>query len=205
MTPFESYETYLAMKLHFESSTYDFIKFHGKTRASEASFHKRKDRYFFEKAAAKFSREHYIHRLLVQICEKRSTVWIRDIFEQENLMKTLVMEDYLKRYSIKFEEDLTALRTIMLTKTKTLSELLVPESGYSHVFRRYMAGEFLPEFVLGLNSALNLFTTWDKTLLTDPVWEKERDFLKKYEVFIFESLPNKTEIRKILIDKFQGV
>ena len=205
MTSFEAYEIYLAIKLHFESPTYDFQKFNGKTRVTEASFQKRKDRYFFEKAAARLSKEHYIHRLLVQLREKRSTMWIRDIFENENLTKTLVMEDYLKRYSIKFEEDLIALRTVILTKGKLLSDLLVPESGYSYVFRRYMAGEFLPEFLFGLNHALSLFRSWDKSLNEDPVWAQEGFFLKKYETFVYESLPNKTELRKILVDKFQGL
>ena len=204
MTAFEAYETYLAVKLHFDRQSYDYFKFNGKTRVTPSSFEKRKDRYFFEKAAAKLSKDHFIHRLLVQIRDS-SAVWIKDIFESDNLTKALVIEDYHKRFPFKFEEDIIKIKTYMLVNSKKLSELMLPSSGYSYIFKRYVAGDFLPEFVLGLNTAFTMFKTWDKTLEVDPVWSNKHYFLKKYNSFVSNSIPDKAILRQIILDKLQGI
>ena len=55
MTGFEVYKMYLALKNHFTKPDYDYVKYRGKSRASEKSFEQRNDRYFFKKLATKFS------------------------------------------------------------------------------------------------------------------------------------------------------
>ena len=49
--PADAYRCYLALKNHFTKDHYDYIKYRGKTRASNAAFYKRKDRFWFEKFA----------------------------------------------------------------------------------------------------------------------------------------------------------
>ena len=43
MEPFDAYSYYLAIKLHFESDSYDAPKYNFKTSAKPASFWKRKE------------------------------------------------------------------------------------------------------------------------------------------------------------------
>jgi len=45
MTPFESYTTFLALKNHFTTDNYDYIKYNGKVGAKPSSFDTRKDKY----------------------------------------------------------------------------------------------------------------------------------------------------------------
>ena len=49
--PYESYKLYNALKLHFETDSYDAIKYNFKTSVKPTSFFKRKDKYFFAKLA----------------------------------------------------------------------------------------------------------------------------------------------------------
>ena len=49
--PFESYKLYNALKLHFETDSYDAVKYNFKTSVKPQSFFKRKDKYFFAKIA----------------------------------------------------------------------------------------------------------------------------------------------------------
>ena len=49
--PADAYRCYLALKNHFTKDHYDYHKYHGKTRASNQAFYKRKDRFWFEKFA----------------------------------------------------------------------------------------------------------------------------------------------------------
>ena len=51
MMPADAYRCYLALKNHFTKDHYDYIKYRGKTRASNEAFYKRKDRFWFEKFA----------------------------------------------------------------------------------------------------------------------------------------------------------
>ena len=52
---FDVYKTYLAVKLHFTSDTYDYYKYGGKVNAKLDTFTKRKDRYFFHKLSTKYA------------------------------------------------------------------------------------------------------------------------------------------------------
>ena len=49
MEAFQAYKTYVAIKNHFTSKTYDFFKYNGRTKASRSTFEKRNDKYFFSK------------------------------------------------------------------------------------------------------------------------------------------------------------
>ena len=47
---------YLAIRLHFQSPNYDFVKYNGEIRCSQDSFMKRNDRYFFHKLSKRYNR-----------------------------------------------------------------------------------------------------------------------------------------------------
>ena len=54
MEPYDAFRFYQSMKLHFESDSYDAIKYNYKTSVKPQSFWKRKDKYFFAKVGRKF-------------------------------------------------------------------------------------------------------------------------------------------------------
>ena len=47
----DAYRCYLSLKNHFTKDKYDYHKYRGKVRATNAAFYKRKDRFWFEKFA----------------------------------------------------------------------------------------------------------------------------------------------------------
>ena len=53
--PFEAFRYYQALKLHFESDSYDATRYNYKTSAKQQSFWKRKDKYFFAKTGKRFN------------------------------------------------------------------------------------------------------------------------------------------------------
>ena len=59
-TGFAAFALYNALKLHFTSDSYDFIKYHGKTNVSTQTFMKRKDKYsFYKRRWSIFNRNDY--------------------------------------------------------------------------------------------------------------------------------------------------
>jgi len=80
MEPFDAYRYYMAIKLHFESDTYDAKKYNYKTSISPQSFWKRKDKYHFAKIAKKFNTpeeliEFYVSQFTSNI------KWVGDMLE----------------------------------------------------------------------------------------------------------------------------
>ena len=54
---FDVYKTYLAIKLHFTTTAYDYHKYNGKVNASLEQFTRRNDRYFFYKLSNRYAKD----------------------------------------------------------------------------------------------------------------------------------------------------
>ena len=61
MNGYEAYKLYLAIKLHFSTEDYDFIKHNGKVNCSLDSFTKRNDKYFFHRLSTRFKDEELLN------------------------------------------------------------------------------------------------------------------------------------------------
>ena len=81
VTPFETYQHYLSLKNHFTNPKYDFFKYGAKTRASMASFNKRKDKYWFEKTSRKYSNKEIVNFLVSNFVstDNPQNLWIGEI------------------------------------------------------------------------------------------------------------------------------
>ena len=75
MTPFEAYKTYMALKKHFTSESYDYFKYNGKLKLNQDNFLKRKDKFFYEKLARKNDLVNFLLSNLVL----NPNIWIRDL------------------------------------------------------------------------------------------------------------------------------
>ena len=87
MTPFDAYKTYLALKNHFSKSNYDYFKYAGKSRASVASFEKRKDKYWFERISRQKNdneiKDFFIANLLE--ADDPNSVWIGNVIRDGDI------------------------------------------------------------------------------------------------------------------------
>lgn len=71
MTPFDTYQCYLAMKAHFGRDSYDIFKYRGRVSASRESFEKRKDKYRFEKMATSMKDKEIVNFFLANFVQKQ--------------------------------------------------------------------------------------------------------------------------------------
>lgn len=83
MDGFEAYKTYVAIKNHFKTRSYDYFKYDGAVKVKQSSYESRKDKYFFEKASRKFkSKEEYIRYLVANTVSDES-FWIGELFSNK--------------------------------------------------------------------------------------------------------------------------
>ena len=180
MSPFEVYSNFLAFKNHFTKKNYDYFKYCGKTRASLDSFHKRKDRFFFEKISRQKNDEQIKSFFVANFaeCNDPERLWIGDII--------LNGEDTYSNW-LKKSQSLTYL-------FKTECEVFISKENFENLFdckngnhpellKKYLQKALTLETLVILNMILNYVNDFDKKM-NDPVWEMMSLKIQKYQSFL---------------------
>ena len=192
VTPFETYQAYLGMKSHFTNPKYDFFRYAGKSRATIASFNKRKDKYWFEKTSRKYSDQEVIDFLLSNFVNATNpqNLWIGEIINSGER----TYSEWMKR-----QQSLTYLFTEQsseLLLEKNLDEVFNCSKGHPIVLKKYLGGDISLETFAILEKIFSFKNKFDKKL-PDPVWETVSVKLKKYLPFLNI---NVFQFKKILRD-----
>jgi len=179
VTPFETYRTYLSMKSHFTNPKYDFIKYGGKSRATMASFNKRKDKYWFEKTSRKYSDQEVVDFLLANFVstDNPQNLWIGEIINSGE-----------RNYSqwMKRKQSLTYLfkeQSNELLLENDLETVFNCSKGHPLLLKKYLGGEISLETLTILEKVFSFVKNFDEKL-KDPVWETVSLKIKKYIPFI---------------------
>lgn len=193
MTPFEVYEVYLSIKMHFTEPTYDYFKYSGKVKSNINSFNKRQDRYFFEKLSRKKLNQEILDYFVSNFIEVSdpAKMWVGE-------MKTNGDTNYIKwkgriqSLSYVFEQDLKT-----LTSSNHLYESLFPESKvHPKVIKSYLASKISPETLVILNDLTSFVNKLSES--QDPVLSIVINKIKKYKPFVNYD-------KKLLIEKIRSV
>ena len=192
VTPFETYQAYLGMKSHFTNPKYDFFKYGGKSRATMASFNKRKDKYWFEKTSRKYSDQEVIDFLLSNFVNATNpqNLWIGEIINSGER----TYADWKMR-----QQSLTYMFTEQSEKLlleNDLEKVFSCSKGHPLVLKKYLGGEVSLETLSILEKVFSFQSKFDKKL-KDPVWETVSMKLKKYLPFLNI---NVFQFKKILRD-----
>lgn len=189
MTPFESYKTFLAVKSHFTTDSYDYVKYNGKINASASSFETRKDRYQFYK----LSKHKDPLKYLVSNFVDGDLKWIGDLFNDES---EKVYTDWLKRQqslTYVFEQDLNKLLT------NFDDNVIVKNGQHPYLLKQYLRRQVSIETIIILNDILGFFGHWNKKIEDGVLWPSIYKKLNKYKPFFHYDA---FKCRKILKDKF---
>lgn len=191
MTPFESYRTFLAIKNHFTTDSYDYIKYNGKIGASQTSFETRKDKYQFYK----LSKHKDPLKYLVANFVDGDLKWVGDLFNDES---EKVYSEWLKRQqslSYIFEQDLNKLLTDFD------DNVIVKNGQHPYLLKQYLRRQVSIETIIILNDILGFFGHWNKKIDDSVLWPSIYKKLSKYKPFFHYDV---FKCRKILKDKFEG-
>ena len=196
VTPFETYQTYLSMKSHFTNNKYDFFKYGGKSRATMASFNKRKDKYFFEKTSRKYSDEEILNFLLANFVntDNPQNLWIGEIINSGERNYS----EWMRR-----KQSLTYLfkeQTEKLISETNLEKVFDCSKGHPPLLKKYLGGEISLETLIILEKVFSFRKNFDKKL-EDPVWETVSLKIKKYIPFLNINVFHYKKILRKLIDE----
>ena len=174
MTPVETYQSYLALKLHFEGK-YDYFKYGGKTSASAASFDKRKDKFKFVKLSTKLSDPQIIDYYLANFI--RGKKWIGD-FDKTNWLEHKKVNQSLEYV---YQNDIEKL----LTLVEEFDILFkVGEGTHPKLVKAYLGKKVSLETLVILEKVLHYREKFDAKISETYIWPKVSLLIKKYEPFL---------------------
>ena len=179
MTPYQVYCEYLAQKSHFSNVNYDYFKYNKKVRATESSFNKRKDKYWFEKTSRKYSDKEVVDFLVSNFvsADNPQNLWIGEIINSGER----TYADWMRR-----QQSLTYLfkeqSNELFSETK-LEDALNCSRGHPPILKKFLSGQLSLETLTIYEKIFHFSKDFDKKLL-DPVWETVSLKIKKYTPFI---------------------
>ena len=179
VSPFEVYQSYLSLKSHFSNPKYDYFKYNKKVRATESSFKKRKDIYWFQKTSRKYNDKEVVDFLLSNFvaADSPSNLWIGEIINSGER----TYADWMRR-----QQSLTYLfkeQSNELFSEIKLEDALNCSKGHPPVLKRFLSGRLSPETFVIYDKIFSFSKDFDKKLL-DPVWETVSLKIKKYNPFL---------------------
>lgn len=180
MTGFEVYKMYLALKNHFTKLDYDYVKYNGKTRASEKSFEGRNDVYFFKKLGTKYSEAEALGYFVSNFVNDGKG-YIRN-FSDDIYKKWKIHQE---SFTYKFQQDVNLLLDdVSAPYEETFQTIFTSRKGqHPPILQRYFAQEVSLETLVVFETCLGYVNDLDK-ILTDPIWKEVRLKIIKYQPFL---------------------
>jgi len=200
LTPFEVYKKYIAIKLHFTSEKYDYFKSNGRSNATEVSFNRRGDYYFFCKLAKKY-REYEIVDLFVSNFIANPTLWVGAIFGESSLEVYQQWQKRIESCSYSLKQDLAFARSYCQRTDILLTDLFSPSSGNCKFIQWIEAHKFNPESLCWLEANLDFLGSFRQKYPHDPLVQRYYSSMKKYIPFLRERLSTPPETFASIIEQ----
>ena len=193
VSPFDCYKTYLAMKNHFTKESYDYVKYGGRSRASVASFNKRRDRYFFERMSRKKDDDEIIKYFIANFIssEDPGKVWIGEIIQNG---ETNFKEWQRRNQSLSY---LFGNEVESIFTRDNFDSYFHTQGQHPKILKAYLRKEISIETLIILDKILGFVKNFDKKL-DDPIWSTVSLKIKKYGSFLNIDV---LRYRKILKEK----
>lgn len=185
VSPFEAYQTYLALKQHFTKPSYDFFKYNGKVKVQQSSFEVRKDKYQFYKLSKHKDPLNY----LVSNFVYNDIKWIGDLFSDPSKDTYTQWQKYQQSITYNFTNELNKLLT------NFNENFIVTNGQHPHLLKLYRTHEISLETLIILDDILGFNKYWNKEIKDTILWPSIYQKMVKYKPFISY---DKIKCRKIL-------
>lgn len=176
--PFESYKMYNALKLHFESDSYNALKYNFKTSVTPKSFFNRKDKYFFAKLANTYEdnlRDFYVANF------KNDVKYVGDMLNEDGARHYKSHLKIAQSLHRQFEVDINKLAE----ENVPFDRMFISEDGqFPLVVRIWMQEEICLETLVILNSILGFIPRESEKISDTIMWPDIKRKIEKYTPFV---------------------
>lgn len=174
MNAYKAYKYYIALKAHFDSWSYDAIKYKLKSSASEESFVKRNDVLIFESISNKYGEavgQYYIANFVQRV----------DRFLYDPLLSDRVYVDWQRRKS---QKNRLVRQEILDLPYDNFEDIIATGRQTPILLREYLTKNVSPETLIILDSHYKFLDRWKVDMISDSVWGAVGITLCKYRSFV---------------------
>lgn len=187
-TGYGAYLLFLALRTHFSNPKYDFFEMRGKIRASKETYHKRKDRSFFEKIAREYTIEELRDFYIANLLEDKH--YITDLIDEN---AKLAYTDYIRRrQSLSYNCANDMARTF---DQGIQDSFRICSDRYPVLVILFLHRKINIETMIILNDFIPYVDKFDKYFSDDIVWSRIALKIRKYKPFLKY---DKNKIKSIL-------
>ena len=176
--PYESYKLYNALKLHFESDSYDAVKYNYKTSLKPTSFFKRKDKYFFAKLANTYEsklKDFYIANF------KYDVKYVGDMLNEGGEKYYLDHKKICESITYHFEKDINKLSGLNISFDELLES---KDNSHPQVVLLWLQEDILLETVVILDALTGFVERENKRISDTIIWPDIYRKITKYKPFV---------------------
>ena len=192
---FEVYKTYLAVKLHFTSASYDYIKYEGKINAKLDTFTSRNDRYFFHKLSTRYKQDEILDFFVANFA-KDDKKWVKSLLENDGKGNYLEYKKYQNAVGYHFRNDCSLLNDRIGRDMVSFNDVLLVSNGqHPTMLRLLIQRKINIQTAIIIDSILSYSKNWSKDINEKVVWPKIAFKMAKLKGFIKY---NETECKMIM-------
>ena len=199
LDPFESYKLYQAMKLHFESDSYDAPKYNFKTNVKPQAFFRRRDKYYFAKLAKEYPKQDQLVEYFVSQFAS-GTKWVGDMINEEGEANYRQWKKLTESIGYEFQKDISTLCTRCEVDQLEFDDLLkVRNKQLPLAVTLYNRGEVSLTTIVILNKLTGFLHHANRSITETIVWPDLYRKLVKMEPFIAVDLK---KMKKTVVNTF---
>ena len=192
MTGYEAFCLYSSLKLHFNSDSYDYFRYHGKVSTSIEAFENRKDKYHFYKLSRRFNNDEQGRDFIVANLVHDPNVWIGHLLTNESDIEYRKRQKIIQSLTYTFTNEIESLMS-----HNNPNDLLMIQDDYPKLLTMLLHDEISLETVCILNQLMNFVPMWDKKIADTIHYPNISRKIKKYTPFIkFEPTKYKLILKK---------
>jgi hypothetical protein len=181
ITGYEAFGMYQAIKLHFTTDSYDFMKYGGKSKISIDAFDNRKDKYHFHKLSRRLTSQDELVMFLVANFIHNDTIWVGDLLTEESENIYRQRQRVLQSMSYIFENDCK----VIFEDCKDPNEVLQSDDGdYPRLLKMTLQKVTEIETLCILNNILGFLPMWNRKITDTVRWPQYYRKVTKYAAFL---------------------
>lgn len=181
---FDVYKTYLGVKLHFTTKTYDFVKYGGKVNASLESFTKRKDRYFFHKLSTRYRPDDILDFFIANFI-KNSKGWAGDLLQSDGKDTFMAYKKYKEAFTYHFRNDCVLVNNLFNDRGLSFDDgFRVFDGQHPRFLRLLLQGRITYQTAVAFQHHLSYLPDWNVQIKENVVWPEIAFKITKLKPFV---------------------
>ena len=202
ITGYEAFGMYQAIKLHFTTDSYDFMKYGGKSKISIDAFDNRKDKYHFHKLSRRLTSQDELIMFLVANFIQNDTIWVGDLLTEESETIYRQRQRVIQSMSYIFENDCRKI----FEGVSNPNEVLQSDDGdYPRLLKMTLQKDTEIETLCILNNILGFLPVWNRKITDTVRWPQYSRKVTKYAAFLPKDVVKYKLILKKVLNENENV